>query len=39
MELLIAVGFFGLISALVYFVLASKAPIADEAIQRRLQNI
>jgi tight adherence protein C len=39
MELLIAVGFFGLISALVYFVLASKAPVADEAIQRRLQNI
>jgi tight adherence protein C len=39
MELLIAFGFFGLISALLYFVLASKAPIADEAIQRRLQNI
>jgi tight adherence protein C len=39
MELLIAVGFFGLISGLVYFALASRAPVADEAIQRRLENI
>jgi len=39
MELLIAVGFFGLVSALAYFILASKAPVADEAIQQRLQNI
>jgi tight adherence protein C len=39
MELLIAVGFFGLVSAIVYFVVASKAPVADDAIQRRLENI
>ena len=39
MELLIAVGFFGVVSAIVYFVLAARAPVADEAIQRRLQNI
>ena len=39
MELIIAVGFFGVISGLVYFVLASRAPVADEAIQRRLENI
>ena len=39
MEMLIAVGFFGLISAIVYFVLAPKAPVADDAIQQRLENI
>jgi hypothetical protein len=39
MELLIAVGFFGVISGLVYFVLASRAPVAEEAIQRRLADI
>lgn len=39
MELLIAVGFFGVVSAIVYFVLASRTPVSDEAIQRRLQNI
>lgn len=39
MELLIAVGFFGLISGIVYFVVASRAPIADEVIQQRLQSI
>lgn len=39
MELLIALGFFGLISAIVYYVLASRAPITDDTIQRRLENI
>lgn len=39
MEMLIAVGFFGVISGLVYFALASRAPVSDEAIQRRLENI
>ena len=39
MALLIAVGFFGLISAIVYFVIASRAPIVDDAIQRRLESI
>ena len=39
MELLIAVGFFGLISGIVYFVVASRAPVADDVIQQRLQNI
>jgi tight adherence protein C len=39
MELLIAVGFFGLVSGIVYFVVASRAPVADDVIQQRLQNI
>jgi tight adherence protein C len=39
MEFLIAVGFFGVISAIVYFVFASRAPVAEEAIQRRLESI
>jgi tight adherence protein C len=39
MELLIAVGVFGLISGIVYFVVASRAPVSDEVIQRRLENI
>src|SRR6185503_4026074 len=39
MELLIAVGFFGLISAVIYFVFASRAPVSEDAIQRRLESI
>jgi len=39
MELLIAIGFFGLVSAIVYYVFASRAPVSEEAIQRRLENI
>jgi len=39
MELLIAVGVFGLISGVVYFVVAARAPVSDEVIQRRLENI
>jgi len=39
MELLIAVGVFGLISGVVYFVVASRAPVSDDVIQRRLENI
>lgn len=39
MELIIAVGVFGLISGVVYFVVASRAPVSDEVIQRRLENI
>lgn len=39
MELLIAVGFFGLVSAVIYFVVASRTPISEEAIQRRLESI
>jgi tight adherence protein C len=39
MVLLIAIGFFGLISAVVYFLLAARAPVSDDAIQRRLENI
>ena len=39
MELLIAVGVFGLISGIVYFVFASRVPVSDEAIQRRLDSI
>jgi len=39
MELLIAVGFFGLISGIVYFAIASRSPVSEEAIQQRLQSI
>ena len=39
MALLIAVGFFGLVSAIIYYVLASRAPVSDDAIQRRLETI
>ena len=39
MELLIAVGVFGLISGVVYFIVASRAPVSDEVIQRRLESI
>ena len=39
MELIVAVGFFGLIAGLVYFVVASRAPVAEETIQRRLDTI
>ena len=39
MALLIAIGFFGLISAIAYYVLASREPAPDDAIQRRLENI
>ncbi|MBF8254738.1 MAG: hypothetical protein HW373_1433, partial [Deltaproteobacteria bacterium] len=39
MELLIAVGLFGMIFGIVYFTLASRTPIAEDAIQRRLDTI
>lgn len=39
MELLITFGVFGLVSGLIYFVFSSKAPVAEEAIQRRLESI
>jgi tight adherence protein C len=39
MALLIAIGFFGLISAIVYYVLASRAPVTNDTIQRRLESI
>ncbi|MBM2802487.1 MAG: Type secretion system family protein [Deltaproteobacteria bacterium] len=39
MELLIAIGFFGLISGIVYFVVASRVPISDDVIEQRLQSI
>ncbi len=39
MELLITLGVFGLVSGLTYFVVASKTPISEEAIQRRLESI
>jgi tight adherence protein C len=39
MELLIAIGVFGLISAVVYYVLSARAPVGDDAIQRRLESI
>ena len=39
MELLIAIGVFGLIAGLIYFAVASRAPVTEDAIQRRLENI
>src|ERR687891_454022 len=39
MEFLIMVGVFGLVSGVIYFLFASRGPVADEAIQQRLQNI
>ncbi|MGE5306523.1 MAG: type II secretion system F family protein [Alphaproteobacteria bacterium] len=39
MELLITFGVFGLVSGLVYFVFSSRAPVREEAIQRRLDSI
>jgi tight adherence protein C len=39
MEMLIAVGVFGLIAGLIYFFVASRAPVTDDTIQRRLENI
>ena len=36
MELLITVGIFGLVSGLIYLIFASKVPVVEEAIQRRL---
>jgi tight adherence protein C len=39
MELLITFGVFGLVSGLVYFVFSSRAPVSEDAIQRRLDTI
>lgn len=39
MELLIAVGMFGLVFGVLYFTLASRIPVSDDAIQRRLETI
>src|SRR4029453_1429055 len=39
MEVLIAVGIFVLVFGVLYFTLASRAPVTEEAIQRRLDNI
>jgi len=39
METLIAVSVFGVVGAVMYFVLAPKTPIAEDMIQRRLETI
>jgi tight adherence protein C len=39
MELLIALGIFALVFAILYFTLVSRAPVVEEAIQRRLNDI
>jgi tight adherence protein C len=39
MELLIAIGVFGLVAACLYYVLSGRVPVADDAIQRRLDTI
>src|ERR1044071_2572491 len=39
MELIIALGIFGLVAGFLYYLLAARVPVADEAIQRRLQTL
>jgi tight adherence protein C len=39
MELLIALGIFALVFGVLYFTLVSRAPVVEEAIQRRLNDI
>jgi tight adherence protein C len=39
MELLIALGIFALVFGILYFTLVSRAPVVEEAIQRRLDDI
>src|ERR1051325_5566662 len=39
MELLIALGIFGLVAGFLYYLLAARVPVADEAIQRRLETL
>ncbi len=39
MEVLIAIGVFGIVGAIVYFSLASRGAVTEDAIQRRLENI
>src|SRR2546427_11577320 len=39
MELIIALGIFGLVAGFLYYVLAARVPVSDDAIQRRLENL
>jgi tight adherence protein C len=39
MELLITLGIFGLVSGIAYFILAARAPVSEDAIQRRLDTL
>lgn len=39
MEFIIALGIFGLVAGFLYYVLAARVPISDDAIQRRLENL
>ena len=39
METLIAIGVFGVVGAIMYVVLAPRAPMAEDVIQRRLETI
>jgi hypothetical protein len=39
MEFIIAPGIFGLVAGFLYYVLAARVPIADDAIQRRLETL
>jgi tight adherence protein C len=39
MEILIAIGVFGVVTGVIYFLVASRTPVGDEVIQRRLENI
>jgi tight adherence protein C len=39
MEILIVFGIFGLVGGFVYYVLAARVPVSDDAIQRRLETL
>jgi tight adherence protein C len=39
MEFIVTIGIFGLVSGVIYLIFASRGPVADDAIQQRLQDI
>jgi tight adherence protein C len=39
MEIMIALGVFGLVAGFLYYLLAARVPVVDEAIQRRLETL
>jgi len=39
MEILVAIGIFGLVSVFLYYALSARVPLSDDAIQRRLETI
>src|SRR5438105_330133 len=39
MELIIALGIFGLVAGFLYYLLTARVPVGDDAIQKRLQTL